>query len=80
MKSNKIIADGHTRLLHDKAIQKEIARIREDVAAKYSEELSRAGFFGRFIVRHRMRREMREEIDKLAPPDALYLERRRGAS
>ena len=80
MNSNRIIAGGGARLLGNKTIRKKIARIRRDVAARHSGELSRAGLFGRFIVRHRIRREIREEIDRLVPPDALYFGSGRGES
>ena len=78
MNSNRIIAGGAARLLGDKAIRKRIAQIRKDVAARYSKEMMRAGFLGRFVVRHRMRREIREEIDRLVPPYALYFGNGRG--
>ena len=46
--------------------------IRDRARAKYAGQLADSGFLGRLIIRARMRREIRQELAKIAPPDALY--------
>jgi len=67
-KSNGIVADGRERVIE--ANRKEIEK---RVHEKYADELASAtGFFRRRAVRRKIRREIEEALEKIAPRDALY--------
>ncbi len=80
MDDSRFLPDGRQRALKAAAeqIQETERRIRTTVEAKYSDQLAAAGPVRRFWLRQRMAREiaaqLREEIDNIAPRDALYLE------
>ncbi|MEE8169953.1 MAG: hypothetical protein V3T70_05340 [Phycisphaerae bacterium] len=65
--SGHFVADGGDRL-----IRASIARIRSEVAERYAEELEQAGILRRWRLRRRIEREIRRELEHLAPPDALF--------
>ena len=65
--SNGIVADGRER--EAKARFKEI---RERIEKEHSEELKRAGWFRRLIIRWRMHGEIQRELERVAPTDGLY--------
>jgi hypothetical protein len=48
------------------------ARVRETVAANHASEFADAGFLRRLLLRHRMERKIRQELDRMAPRNALY--------
>ena len=66
--SSGIVADGRERVIE--ANRKEIEkRIHE----KYADELaSPTGFFRRWTLRRKIRREIEEEFEKIAPKGAHY--------
>jgi hypothetical protein len=47
--------------------------IRDEVEAKYREQLAAASWFGRLRLRWKIHREIRAELERLASRDALYL-------
>ncbi len=65
--SNGIVADGRER--EAKARFKEI---RERIEKEHSEELKRAGWFRRMVIRWRMHGEIQRELERVAPGDGLY--------
>ena len=67
--SSGIVADGRERA--KKANRKDVEkRVRE----KYADELeSVTGFFRRWTLRRKIRREIAKELEKISPRDALYL-------
>ena len=70
---NNIVAGGRRRLLKDKAVREEVARIGREIESRYVRELAGAGLLKRFFIRRRIRKEIRKEIEKLFPRDALYV-------
>ena len=50
------------------------AEVIAAVRARYAAPLASAGILGRLVLRFRMQREIAREVEKLAPPDALYLQ------
>jgi hypothetical protein len=77
----RFLADGRERAL-DGAASKidELQRhITAEVEAQYAEKLAKAAFFERFWLRRRIAREiqarLRDEIEKSAPENGLYLQK-----
>ena len=64
---NRFAVDGRERIIRNQQ-----RRIKEEVRAKYAEELASSGFLRRLVIRYRIRREVGRMLDKIAPPDALY--------
>jgi len=48
------------------------ARVREAVEANHASEFADAGFLRRLLLRHRMERQIRQELGRIAPRNALY--------
>jgi len=70
---NRIVSDGRDNLLKDPSTKAQIAEIQTRVKAKYEPELSKAGFFRKIIIHCRIEREIKREIEKIAPQRGLYL-------
>ena len=62
------VCDGRRRALNEGTLQ----QIREHVQQRHATELSAVGFLRRFILKIRIRREIKRELDKITPRDALY--------
>ena len=63
-----IVEDGWRR-----AYRGSTRRVRDEVEAKYAEELRKAGFWKRILLWQKIEREIRERMKKIAPPpDGLY--------
>ncbi len=76
MRSQKcapIVADGRQGLLDDPRYRLKEREVREVVAKKYELELKTAGSLKRLVVLARIRREVRRELETLAPKRGLYL-------
>lgn len=71
---NDIVADGQKRIQASEAYQAQAREIRAAVAAKYEAELARAGIFERWLIDYKMEREVRRELQKLAPDQGLYFQ------
>ena len=70
-KSSGIVVDGRERVIE--ANRKEI---EERIHEKYGDELaSVTGLFRRWTLRRKIRREIEEELEKIAPREAMYLGR-----
>ena len=67
-----IVADGQRRIWESEGYREHEREIRGAVVRKYQTELASAGRLRRAIARLRMRWEIREELRRLAPDDALY--------
>lgn len=67
-KQAPIVADGHS---HARAAL--IEQVTREVQARYAEALAVAGFWGRLRLRRRMRQEIERRMEELAPDNALYL-------
>lgn len=68
-----IIAGGRERILGSPNYVRRAQEIRERIEARYAEELVGASFVKRLALRSRMIREMRKELERLAPRHAFYL-------
>jgi hypothetical protein len=66
-----IVADGRDRILCGSARQAGI-RIRVRLMRRVGPILERAGFLGRMVVRFRISRFVRRQIEKRAPFQACY--------
>ena len=67
-KSSRFVVDGQERIV--KANRKEIEK---RVHEKYADELASAtGLFRRWAVRRKIRREIEDALEKIAPSGALY--------
>ena len=65
--THRFVADGRERALAANG-----PRIEKEIRARYAGELSRAGFLERWRIEGRIRREIREELTRVAPLHALY--------
>ena len=72
MPDERFVADGHERLAESSEFRMARAAVITSVQARYAEQLAGAGIFRRLVLRLRLRREIAQELSKLAPPDALY--------
>jgi len=68
-KSSSFILDGRSRALRGGQLKE---RICAEVMSQYADELARAGFVRRIILRYKISREIKKELEKIAPSDALY--------
>lgn len=67
---NGIVADGRERV-----VAVELPRIRREVRARYADRRVSSGFWQRLRLRRLIRREIRAELERVAPPSALYVVR-----
>lgn len=74
MPDERIIAHGREQLTSSRQYRAARGEVIAAVEARYAEPLASAGFFRRLVLHVRMRHEIAQELDKLAPPDALYLQ------
>jgi len=73
MKSEeRFVADGQQRLEASSGYREAHAAVVAAVRARYAEPLAGAGLLRRLALRTRMRREIAEELAKLAPSEAFY--------
>lgn len=78
MADDRFIADGYERLAKSEGYRAAHAEVIAAVRARYAESLASAGAVRRLVLLFRMEREIGRELDKLAPPDALYLQSDQG--
>ena len=65
--NSRIVVDGRARIY-----EANIDRIRKEVKARFAKQLASASLFGYFLLRWRMRREIRRELERIAPNSGLY--------
>ena len=70
--ANHFIAGGRENLLEDPDFQKQIVDIKIEIKQKYQEQLAAAGFLRGIIIKMKMRWEINQKIEHLAPTGALY--------
>ena len=75
MNKDKIVADGQQRIQKTEEYQRKASEIRTSIKEKYRTEIAQSSFFKRVILSLKMQREIRREIQELAPDRALYLTR-----
>ena len=72
MKS-RIVTDGEIRLRESPEFQARLRELRESIRARHADELAKAGFFGRIVLRWHIAAEFRRERRKIEPsPQSLY--------
>ncbi len=72
MKS-RIVSDGEVRLRESSEFQARLRELRESIRARHADELTKAGFFGRLVLRWHIAVEFRRERRKIEPsPQSLY--------
>lgn len=72
MSDERFVADGYERLTKSSEFQATRVEVIAAVRARYAEDLAGAGILRSLVLHLRMRREVAQELAKLAPPDALY--------
>ena len=72
MSDDRFVADGHERLTKSSEFRAARSAVITSVQARYADQLAAAGILRRLMLRLRIRREIAQELAKLAPPDALY--------
>ena len=76
MSDDRFTADGYDELKKSEGYRAARDEVIASVRARYARSLANAGVLRRLVLRLRMQREIAQELDKLAPPDALYLHNR----
>jgi hypothetical protein len=76
MSNDRFTAHGYEELKKSKEYRAARSEVIAAVQARHAESLASAGILRRLVLRLRMQREIAQELDKLAPPDALYLHNR----
>ncbi len=76
MTDERFTADGYDELKKSKEYRAARDEVIASVRARYAEPLASAGILRRLVLRLRMQREIAQELDKLAPPDAIYIQSR----
>ena len=74
MSPERIVVHGREELMKSKEYRAARDEVIAAARARYAESLASAGFFRRLVLHSRMQREINRELDKLAPPGALYLQ------
>lgn len=74
MSDERFVADGYERLTKSPEFRAARAEVIASVEARYAEHLAGAGVLRGLMLRLRMRREIAQELSKIAPPDALYFQ------
>lgn len=72
MPDERLVADGHKRLTESSEFRAAREAVIAAARVRYAEPLAKSGILRRLVLHLRMRREIAQELDKLAPPDALY--------
>lgn len=69
----RIVADGDCRFEDSESFRAQVNALRDQIRARYAEQLATAGFLRRLILKVRIAREFRRERKRLGPSsDALY--------
>jgi hypothetical protein len=68
--ATRFVAGGGERI-----VAGETERIRREVRERYANALAKAGFFQRFAIRRKIRKEIKARLTEPAPPRALYARR-----
>jgi hypothetical protein len=71
---NHIVADGRGRIMEGTACDA-AARVRARLSRRAVPLIERTSLVGRLIIRYRISRFVRRQIDRLAPPGGLYSSR-----
>ena len=74
-KSNDFVPNGRWRVFATEEYQRKHDEVRASVTAKYHDEYAQSHFLKRLLIRMRIEREIKHELEKLAPPDAMYFSR-----
>lgn len=72
---NSIVADGLRRIRSSPAFRQKKQEIRARIALESAEEMARAPWWRKPGLKWAMERKIRQELDKLASPYALYIRR-----
>jgi hypothetical protein len=67
---NRFVPEGRRNSL--KGSREEIERIQRSVEERFADQLKSAGWFRRFLILWRVRREISQEIEGFAPKNGLY--------
>ncbi len=68
-----IVEDGRNRLVREERHEERERKVREAVRGKHEPRLAQAHGLGWALAYLRMRRELREELEALAPRRGWYL-------
>jgi hypothetical protein len=72
-RDDPIVADGRERLRDEEWYRQKERAVREAVRKEYEPELAEASRHRRWVVRWKMWRELRRQMDAPAPERGLYL-------
>jgi hypothetical protein len=71
----RIVASGRDNILRSEGYAKRVVEIRREVQQRHAAELAGVSWWKRFMLRAKIEREIRREVENLAPPHALYIKR-----
>jgi hypothetical protein len=72
MPSDRFLPDGQDRALDDPKFQSNLKAAIAALQARYEVACVSASWFRRLLLRYQLKREIRLEIERHAPSDALY--------
>lgn len=73
MTREQIVSNGRIKLLKDPATQERIAQATAEIKERFMREMKGAGIFTRLVLWLRMRKAIRQAIEKMAPSNGCYL-------
>ena len=75
MKMNRIVADGRTNVLHDSTNQQKLDEAVREIMTRYDQEMKTSKTIPRIRLWFRMKKEMREAVERLAPTRGCYFKK-----
>jgi len=73
MKKDRIVSDGRIRLLKDPATRDRIGQATAEIKERFNQEMKGAGLLTRLTLWFRMRKAIRQAVEKIAPSRGMYL-------
>ena len=73
MKNDRIVSDGRIRLLKDPANRDRVDQATAEIKERFKREMKGAGLLTQLTLWFRMRKAIRQAVEKIAPSRGMYL-------
>jgi len=73
MTRERIVSGGRIKLLKDPATRERIGQATAEIKERFMRDMKGAGIFTRLVLWFRMRKAIRQAIEKIAPLRGCYL-------
>lgn len=70
---DRIVSDGRIRLITDPATRERIGQATAEIKERFKQEIQGTGLLTRLALWFRMRKAIRQAVEKIAPSRGLYL-------